>query len=128
MEFLLGCLVFVTVLLAVDSAHAAGRPSYMIYRAGTPITVDGRLDEPAWVAAPDVGGVRLPLVHRRQTGADGGEDALGRYPSLRFIYLRRRPYLGRSHPSATARYAMTTAWKCLPRRIRKCRTFISMSR
>lgn len=30
-------------------------PEYTIYRAGTAITVDGRLDEPAWTAAPDVG-------------------------------------------------------------------------
>ncbi|MFN0197052.1 MAG: carbohydrate-binding family 9-like protein [Planctomycetaceae bacterium] len=30
-------------------------PEYTIHRAGTPIVVDGKLDEPAWVAAPDVG-------------------------------------------------------------------------
>ena len=34
---------------------AADLPSYTIYRAGTPIAIDGRLDEPAWTAAPDVG-------------------------------------------------------------------------
>ncbi|MFO1019085.1 MAG: carbohydrate-binding family 9-like protein [Planctomycetales bacterium] len=30
-------------------------PTYEIHRAGTPITIDGKLDEPAWFAAPDVG-------------------------------------------------------------------------
>ena len=60
MDCLLACIVFLAVLLAVDSARAEGRPSYTIYRAGTPITVDGRLDEPAWVAAPDVGAFVFP--------------------------------------------------------------------
>lgn len=31
------------------------RPTYSICRAGTSIAIDGHLDEPAWVAAPDVG-------------------------------------------------------------------------
>jgi hypothetical protein len=35
-------------------------PTYTIYRAGTPITIDGRLDEPAWNAAPDVGPFHFP--------------------------------------------------------------------
>lgn len=35
-------------------------PTYTIYRAGTPITIDGRLDEPAWTAAPDVGPFQFP--------------------------------------------------------------------
>lgn len=30
-------------------------PRYEIRRAGTPIVIDGRLDEPAWFAAPDFG-------------------------------------------------------------------------
>ena len=30
-------------------------PVYQIHRAGTPIVIDGKLDEPAWFAAPDVG-------------------------------------------------------------------------
>lgn len=30
-------------------------PVYEIHRAGTPIKIDGKLDEPAWFAAPDVG-------------------------------------------------------------------------
>ena len=36
------------------------RPEYTILRAGTPIVVDGRLDELAWVAAPDVGPFSFP--------------------------------------------------------------------
>ena len=34
--------------------------TYTIHRAGTPITVDGRLDEPAWVGAPSVGAFVFP--------------------------------------------------------------------
>jgi hypothetical protein len=40
--------------------HGQDRPEYTIYRAGTPIVVDGRLDEPAWTAAPDVGKFVFP--------------------------------------------------------------------
>ncbi len=36
------------------------QPEFTIYRAGTPITVDGRLDEPAWTAAPDIGKFVFP--------------------------------------------------------------------
>ena len=36
------------------------RPEYTIHRAATPIVVDGRLDEPAWTAAPDVGAFVFP--------------------------------------------------------------------
>lgn len=38
----------------------ADTATYTIYRAGTPITVDGRLDEPAWFSAPDVGPFVFP--------------------------------------------------------------------
>lgn len=34
---------------------AIKRPEYQILRSGGPIKIDGRLDEPAWFAAPDVG-------------------------------------------------------------------------
>ena len=46
----------------VDAASAAAfqRPEYTILRAGTPITIDGKLDEPAWFAAPDVGAFHFP--------------------------------------------------------------------
>src|SRR5690554_6401730 len=40
--------------------HSRQKPEHTIYRAGTPITVDGRLDEPAWTAAPDVGAFVFP--------------------------------------------------------------------
>lgn len=50
------CLLFATTPLAVV---AEDRPSYTICRAGTPITIDGRLDEPAWFAAPSVGAFRF---------------------------------------------------------------------
>ena len=31
------------------------RPAYVVYRVGSPIKLDGKLDEPAWKAAPEVG-------------------------------------------------------------------------
>ena len=36
------------------------RPEYTILRAGTPITIDGKLDEAAWFAAPVVGDFYFP--------------------------------------------------------------------
>ena len=56
--------LWVSFLLAVAlSAGAELRagelPSYTIHRAGMPITIDGRLDEPAWVAAASVGEFRF---------------------------------------------------------------------
>jgi len=53
----LGFLIFAGIIAAAASAD--DRPSYTIYRAGTPITIDGRLDEPAWFAAPSVGPFRF---------------------------------------------------------------------
>lgn len=42
-------------------AQAPGeRPEYVIYRARTPIVVDGRLDEMEWFGAPDVGRYSFP--------------------------------------------------------------------
>ena len=42
-------------------AGAAGADdAYTIYRADAPPTIDGRLDEAAWTAAPDVGGFVFP--------------------------------------------------------------------
>lgn len=41
-------------------SESVDKPTYSIYRAGTPIVVDGRLDEPAWVGAPDVGAFVFP--------------------------------------------------------------------
>lgn len=60
-------------LVAGPSGLAAQEiPEYTIYRAGTPIVVDGRLDEPAWTAAPDVGAFVFPWYRdgkREQTVA-----------------------------------------------------------
>ena len=55
-RFLCGALI----VLAAGAAVADDRPAYTIYRAQTPITIDGRLDEPAWFAAPSVGPFRFP--------------------------------------------------------------------
>lgn len=55
------CLSSGALLSAVISpASAQDLPTYTIHRAGTPIRIDGRLDEPAWVAAPDVGPFQFP--------------------------------------------------------------------
>lgn len=50
---------------ALPGADASGPgnfrpPEYTILRAGTPIKIDGKLDEPAWFAAPDVGAFKFP--------------------------------------------------------------------
>jgi hypothetical protein len=45
---------------AVPPAGTERLPVYEISRAGTLIAIDGRLDEPAWVAAPVVGAFRFP--------------------------------------------------------------------
>ena len=61
MEAMFFCLSVMALLLAsVVRAHGADLPEYTIYRTGTPIVIDGRLDEPAWVAAPDVGAFVFP--------------------------------------------------------------------
>lgn len=52
---LVGLAMQLAVGVAIADEAASKLPSYQIHRAGTPITVDGKLDEPAWVAAPDVG-------------------------------------------------------------------------
>ncbi|MDA1211937.1 MAG: carbohydrate-binding family 9-like protein [Planctomycetota bacterium] len=48
-------MIVATKLYADDEPKTDPVPEYTIHRAGTPITIDGKLDEPAWVAAPDVG-------------------------------------------------------------------------
>lgn len=53
-----------TLTLLLSTASAGERPSYTIYRAGSPISVDGRLDEPAWVGAPDVGAFVFPWYEK----------------------------------------------------------------
>ncbi|MBK36403.1 MAG: hypothetical protein CME26_12870 [Gemmatimonadetes bacterium] len=47
-------------LFVFGGAMALPEATYTIHRAGTPITVDGRLDEPAWVGAPSVGAFVFP--------------------------------------------------------------------
>src|SRR5690625_3444525 len=44
----------------IINAQAQDQPEHKIYRAGTPIEIDGRLDEPAWTGAPDVGAFVFP--------------------------------------------------------------------
>jgi hypothetical protein len=51
---------------AAKPQAAEALPSYEISRAGGPITIDGRLDEPAWVAAPDVGPFHFPWFKEGQ--------------------------------------------------------------
>ncbi len=58
MAYLMLCLAAVAFVCALVSPASAGE--YTIYRAGTPITIDGRLDEPCWSAAPDVGAFVFP--------------------------------------------------------------------
>ncbi|MBA3483892.1 MAG: carbohydrate-binding family 9-like protein [Pirellulales bacterium] len=57
---LLMVLVPTASTIAADTIAARNLPSYEIQRAGMPITVDGRLDEPAWVAAPSFGPFAFP--------------------------------------------------------------------
>jgi len=45
---------------ADEPAKAFHRPQYEIVRTGTPIKIDGQLDEPAWLAAPEVGIFHFP--------------------------------------------------------------------
>ena len=55
------CLVaLILVFLTSRTVRAEGRPSYVVYKADTPMTIDGRLDEPAWVGASDVGAFVFP--------------------------------------------------------------------
>ena len=57
MTYLLACLL---VMAQVKPVSADQRPEYTIYWAGTPISVDGQLDELVWVTAPDVGAFVFP--------------------------------------------------------------------
>ena len=42
------------------TAFTDRHPFYTIFSTGTPIIIDGKLDEPAWTAAPDVGAFKFP--------------------------------------------------------------------
>lgn len=50
--------------LCDSEQEAFQSPTYAIYRAGTAIKIDGRLDEPAWVAAPDMGDFHFTWYER----------------------------------------------------------------
>ncbi|MEX0679833.1 MAG: carbohydrate-binding family 9-like protein [Balneolales bacterium] len=60
--YLISVTLLSTLFLAPLSVSAQNQelPEYTIYRAGSPIVIDGRLDEPAWFAAPDVGKFQFP--------------------------------------------------------------------
>lgn len=61
MTLFIACLVVAVLFCILASpAVAEDRPGYTVYRAGTPIAIDGRLDEPAWVGAPAVGAFVFP--------------------------------------------------------------------
>jgi hypothetical protein len=61
MSWLIVCITFLLFLgLSSRPCHAESKPEYVLYRAGTPIVIDGRLDEPAWVGVPDVGAFVFP--------------------------------------------------------------------
>ena len=42
------------------SPQPAPVPAYMVYRAAAPITIDGKLNEPAWFGVPDAGTFHFP--------------------------------------------------------------------
>jgi hypothetical protein len=60
--------LFVAMSMAVPLVVAAQStvPRYEVRRASAPVTVDGRLDEAAWAAAP---AVTLQFLWESQTGA-----------------------------------------------------------
>jgi hypothetical protein len=53
------CILFLLFVSFLGSA-AEPAPVYEIYRTGSPMKIDGKLDEPAWFSAPDVGDFHLP--------------------------------------------------------------------
>lgn len=53
-------LVLFSMLWLASATFLQDRPRYTVYRAGTPVVIDGRLDEPCWFAAPDVGPFVFP--------------------------------------------------------------------
>lgn len=57
-------LLFILVILFILSfsltAFARNQPFYTIFHTSTPIIIDGKLDEPGWTAAPDLGKFKFP--------------------------------------------------------------------
>lgn len=60
MEYPAALLIAHTLSVFACGAAAGEVPSYTIPRAGTPVEVDGRLNELAWMAAPAVGEFQFP--------------------------------------------------------------------
>lgn len=56
----LGVLIIATLFTSPIQATAQDVPEYVIHRVDEPIRVDGRLDEIAWTAAPEVGQFVFP--------------------------------------------------------------------
>ncbi|NER36075.1 MAG: hypothetical protein F6J93_19170 [Oscillatoria sp. SIO1A7] len=51
----------VIIILGLSRDRVAfSYPSYSILRTNSPMVIDGKLDEPAWTAAPDVGAFKFP--------------------------------------------------------------------
>ena len=73
------CWPAIRALPRCDSVHdpCFGQKSYDIHRVTSPITIDGKLDESAWKAAPSVGDFDFPWFKEGEKRADSREDALG---------------------------------------------------
>jgi hypothetical protein len=71
--------IAIFTLLAADAQESSVEPqSYDCYRAGTPVHIDGKLDDRAWQAAPwttdfvDIEGSRKPMPRfRTRTSCSG---------------------------------------------------------
>ncbi|SHG20649.1 Carbohydrate family 9 binding domain-like [Fodinibius roseus] len=48
------------------SLQAQDPPEYTVYQSGTPVEIDGQLDEPAWTGAPGVGAFVFPWYESGQ--------------------------------------------------------------
>ena len=68
-----------------------GQKSYDIHRVTSPITIDGKLDEGAWKAAPSVGDFTSPgsrkAVKSRQSRRSFGMMRTFTYPGTRRIVI-----------------------------------------
>lgn len=57
---LFSCLLAASLFAEEKSTGRFQLPTYEIRRAGSPVVIDGKLDEPAWIAAPSVGEFAFP--------------------------------------------------------------------
>ncbi len=60
---------------------------YQVFKAGGPITIDGKLDEPCWENAPSLGFFRQYFRYAEGPSLDRCQTAVGRKEPLRCIYL-----------------------------------------